>query len=67
MYFLFIVFNIKIKIINIIIYRKENYSKVKFFELLRTNIFFKRYYMERYNGDYSIIKGWSKTTTIIDM
>ena len=67
MYFLFIVFNIKIKIINIIIYRKENYSKVKFFELLRTNIFFKRYYMERYNGEYNFIKGWYIQDIIINM
>ena len=40
--------------------KKENYSKIKFFELLRTNMFFKRYYLERYNGEYSIIKGWYK-------
>ena len=40
--------------------KKENYSKIKFFELLRTNIFFKRYYIERHNGEYSIIKGWYK-------
>ena len=37
--------------------KKENYSKIKFFELLRTNMFFKRYYLERYNDEYSIIKG----------
>jgi len=40
--------------------KKENYSKIKFFELLRTNILFKRYYLERHNGEYSIIKGWYK-------
>ena len=40
--------------------KKENYSKIKFFELLRTNIFFKKYYIERHNGEYSIIKGWYK-------
>ena len=37
--------------------KKENYSKIKFFELLRTNMFFKRYYLDRYNDEYSIIKG----------
>jgi hypothetical protein len=47
--------------------KKENYSKVKFFELLRTNIFFKRYYMERHNGEYNFIKGWYIQNIIIDM
>ena len=47
--------------------KKENYSKIKFFELLRTNIFFKRYYLERYNGYYSIIKGWHYLDISVDI
>jgi len=47
--------------------KKENYSKVKFFELLRTNIFFKRYYMERHGDDKNIILKWYKPENIIDM
>ena len=47
--------------------KKENYSKVKFFELLRTNIFFKRYYLERNGNDRNIIIKWYKPEIIIDM
>jgi hypothetical protein len=40
--------------------KKENYSKIKFFELLRTNMFFKRYYKDTLGSTYNIINGWIK-------
>ena len=47
--------------------KKENYTKIKFFELLRTNIFFKKYYLERNGNDRNIIIKWYKPEIIIDM
>ena len=47
--------------------KKENYSKVKFFELLRTNIFFKKYYKDTLGSIYNVINGWIKTDILIDM
>ena len=47
--------------------KKENYSKVKFFELLRTNIFFKRYYKDTLGTVYNVINGWYKPEIIINM
>ena len=40
--------------------KKENYSKIKFFELLRTNIFFKRYYKDTLGSIHNVINGWYK-------
>ncbi len=40
--------------------KKEIYSKIKFFELLRTNIFFKKYYKDTLGSTYNIITGWIK-------
>jgi phage/plasmid-associated DNA primase len=47
--------------------KKENYSKIKFFELLRTNIFFKKYYKDTIGSIYNVINGWVKTDILIDM
>ena len=47
--------------------KRENYSKIKYFELLRTNIFFKRYYKDTLGSVYNVINGWSKIETIINM
>jgi len=47
--------------------KRENYSKIKFFELLRTNIFFKRYYKDTLGSVYNVINGWSKIETTINM
>ena len=40
--------------------KKENYSKIKFFELLRTNMFFKRYYKDTLGSIHNVINGWIK-------
>ena len=47
--------------------KKENYSKIKFFDLLRTNIFFKRYYKDTLGSVYNVINGWYKIETTINM
>ena len=47
--------------------KRENYSKIKFFELLRTNIFFKKYYIERIGNDKNLITKWYKSNNIIEM
>jgi len=47
--------------------KKKNYSKVKFFELLRTNIFFKRYYKDSLGTIHNVINGWKINNIIIDM
>lgn len=47
--------------------KKENYSKIKFFELLRTNIFFKKYYTDKLGIEKNIILKWYKPDIIIDI
>lgn len=42
---------------------KEHYTKTKFYNLLRTNIFFRRYYRESYNIDKNVIMEWTKNIT----
>ena len=46
---------------------KEKYTKFKFFEFIRTNIFFKKYYKDRHtdrHGDYKrVIIRWTKNNT----
>ena len=47
--------------------KKENYSKIKFFDLLRTNIFFKKYYTDKLGIEKNIILKWYKPDIIIDI
>jgi len=37
---------------------KQKYQKLKFFETMRNNLFFRQYYVERHYGDKNLIKGW---------
>ncbi len=46
---------------------KDKYTKVKFFEFIKTNIFFKKYYVERYSQQRYLIKGWCKTDYNFDL
>ena len=46
---------------------KDKYTKVKFFEFIKTNIFFKKYYVERYSQQKRLLKGWYKVDPDIDM
>jgi hypothetical protein len=41
---------------------KDNYTKLKFFEFVKKNIFFKKYYVERYNQHKRVLKQWSRIT-----
>lgn len=43
-----------------------NYSKIKFFELIRKNLFFKKYYVENYNSQKRLLKGWYREN-VMDM
>jgi hypothetical protein len=42
-----------------------NYTRNRFFDKIKNNIFFKKYYVERYNGMRHLLKGWAKVN--IDM
>jgi hypothetical protein len=37
---------------------KQKYQKLKFFETMRNNLFFRQYYVERHYGNKNLIKGW---------
>jgi phage/plasmid-associated DNA primase len=39
---------------------KQKYQKLRFFEFMKNNIFFKKYYVERYNGMKNLLVGWFK-------
>jgi len=39
---------------------KRKYNKSYFFEYLSSNIFFRKYYHERYNSIRNVLKGWEK-------
>jgi phage/plasmid-associated DNA primase len=39
---------------------KKKYNKSYFTEYMETNIFFRKYYVERYNNYRTILKGWKK-------
>jgi hypothetical protein len=39
---------------------KKKYNKSFFTEYMETNIFFRKYYAERYNNYRTILKGWKK-------
>ena len=41
---------------------KDKYTKLKFFEFVKTNIFFKKYYVERYGQNKRVLISWSKIT-----
>jgi hypothetical protein len=43
---------------------KSKYTKVKFFEFIRNNIFFKKYYVERFSQLKRVLKGWYKLEII---
>jgi phage/plasmid-associated DNA primase len=44
-----------------------HYTRNKFFEKIKNNIFFKKYYMERYNGIRHLLNGWKKIDINIDI
>jgi len=46
---------------------KEKYTKHKFFDYMKTNIFFKRYYVDRYQDIRYYIKNWKKKEYENDM
>jgi phage/plasmid-associated DNA primase len=46
---------------------KDKYTKVKFFDFIKTNIFFKKYYVERYGQTRHLIKGWCKADYDFDL
>jgi hypothetical protein len=39
---------------------KDKYIKAKFFEFVKNNMFFKKYYIERYGQLKFLLKGWSR-------
>jgi len=41
---------------------KDKYTKLKFFEFVKNNLFFKKYYIERYGDRRRLLKSWYKTT-----
>lgn len=43
---------------------QSKYIKVKFFDFIRNNIFFKKYYVERFNNKRHHLKGWFKIENI---
>jgi poly-beta-hydroxyalkanoate depolymerase len=40
-------------------HEKQKYNKAYFVEYIKTNIFFKKYYVDRYNNYRTILKGWT--------
>jgi len=44
--------------------KQQQYAKIKFFNLVRNNIFFKKYYVENHNSLRCFIKGWYKCEEI---
>jgi hypothetical protein len=46
---------------------RDKYTKLKFFEFVRTNMFFRKYYVDRYDSKKRLLKGWYKTNNEIDM
>jgi hypothetical protein len=46
---------------------RDKYTKLKFFEFVRTNMFFRKYYVEYYEHSKRLLKGWYKTNNEIDM
>ena len=46
---------------------KEKYTKTKFFDFIRNNIFFKKYYHEHYGNYHRIILGWYQNIDEYDM
>jgi phage/plasmid-associated DNA primase len=43
---------------------KQKYQKLKFFEFIKTNIFFKKYYIDRYNDIRNLLVGWYRQDNI---
>ena len=41
---------------------KDKYIKAKFFEFVKNNMFFKKYYLDRYGQQRRVLKSWSKIT-----
>jgi hypothetical protein len=39
---------------------KEKLTKHKFYDYIRANIFFRKFYIERHEGDKFVLKGWNK-------
>lgn len=37
---------------------KDKYKKQSFFDFIKSSIFFRKYYIERHEGDYNFLKGW---------
>jgi len=46
---------------------KEKYTKTKFFDFIRNNIFFKKYYHEHYGNNHRILLGWYQNIEEYDM
>ena len=46
---------------------KDKYTKLKFYSYIESNIFFRKYYKERYYNYRTIIIGWKINNIIIDM
>jgi hypothetical protein len=46
---------------------KDKYTKLKFYSYIESNIFFRKYYKERYYNYKNILFGWKINNIIIDM
>ena len=46
---------------------KEKYTKTKFFDFIRSNIFFRKYYHEHYGNNHRVIVGWFRNLDEYDM